>query len=129
MRRYSLLLAAIFVAIGLGSSVRADERVPTGTLRVAYIATNPVQAFIDTKTGEVRGPGADVVRAIAARLNVPVTITGVAGPAAVIASIRKGEADLGLLAFDPTRAAEVDFSAVYALAQNSYSGAGEFADP
>lgn len=120
MRRYSLLLAAIFVAIGLGSLVRADERVPTGTLRVAYIATNPVQAFVDTKTGEVRGPGADVVRAIAARLNVPVTITGVAGPAAVIASIKKDEADLGLLAFDPTRAAEVDFSAVYALAQNSY---------
>ena len=68
MRRYSLLLAAIFVAIGLGSLARADERVPTGTLRVAYIATNPVQAFVDAKTGEVRGPGADVVRAIAARL-------------------------------------------------------------
>jgi polar amino acid transport system substrate-binding protein len=120
MRGYPLSLAALLVAFGLGPVARADERVPTGTLRVTYIATNPVQAFVHAKSGEVRGPGADVVRAIAASLNFPVKITGVAGPAAVIDSIRKGEADLGLLAFDPTRAAEVDFSAVYVLAQNSY---------
>jgi polar amino acid transport system substrate-binding protein len=50
---------------------------------------------------------------------VAVKITGVAGPAGVIDSV-KGEADIGFLAFDLLRAAEVDFSQVYALAQNTY---------
>ena len=98
----------------------ADDRIPTGTLRATYIATNPVQAFVDLKSGELHGPGADVAREIARRLNAPVKITGVAGPAAAIDSVRKGKADIGFLAFDPLRAAEVDFSQVYALARNSY---------
>ena len=112
----ALALATALLCIG----ARADERVPTGTLRVTYIATNPVQASVDSKTGEVRGPGAEVARAIAKHLGVPVKITGVAGPAGVLDSLKKGEADMGLLAFDPARAKEVDFSAPYALAQNTY---------
>jgi polar amino acid transport system substrate-binding protein len=61
-----------------------------------------------------------VARAIAKHLGVPVKITGVAGPAGVLDSLKKSEADIGLLAFDPARAKEVDFSAPYALAQNTY---------
>jgi polar amino acid transport system substrate-binding protein len=104
----------------LGAAAPADDRVPSGTLRVTYIATNPVQAFVDPKTGEVRGPGADMARLIAKRLGVPAKITGVAGPAGVLDSLKKGEADMGLLAFDPERAKEVDFSPPYELAQNTY---------
>src|SRR5271154_2797531 len=112
----ALALATLSLCIG----AQADDRVPTGTLRVTYIATNPVQASIDPKTGEVRGPGAEVARAIAKHLGVPVKITGVAGPAGVLDSLKKGEADIGLLAFDPARAKEVDFSAPYSLAQHTY---------
>jgi polar amino acid transport system substrate-binding protein len=119
MRSYPGLIAASLMTLCLGTAF-ADDRIPTGALRATYIATNPVQAFIDPKSGEVRGPGADVAREIARRLNAPVKITGVAGPAGVIDSIKKGEADIGFLAFDPLRAAEVDFSQVYALAQNTY---------
>jgi polar amino acid transport system substrate-binding protein len=115
-RIFALAAAAIFLC----TAAQADDRVPTGTLRVTYIATNPVQASIDPKTGEVRGPGADVARAIAKHLGVPVKITGVAGPAGVLDSLKKGKADIGLLAFDPARAKEVDFSAPYSLAQNTY---------
>ena len=115
----SLAFAAVTLAACTAAS-QADDRVPTGTLRVTYIATNPVQASIDPKTGETRGPGADVARAIAKHLGVPVKITGVAGPAGVLDSLKKGEADIGLLAFDPARAKEVDFSTPYALAQNTY---------
>jgi polar amino acid transport system substrate-binding protein len=114
------LLVLAFAMFSLGTAVQADDRVPTGTLRVTYISTNPVQASVDPKTGEVRGPGADMARAIAKRLGVPVKITGVAGPAGVLDSLKKGEADVGLLAFDPERAKEVDFSPPYALAQNTY---------
>jgi polar amino acid transport system substrate-binding protein len=119
MRSCAELIAAGLMSVCASTAV-ADDRIPTGTLRATYIATNPVQASIDPKSGELRGPGADLAREIARRLNAPVKITGVAGPAAVIDSIKKGEADIGFLAFDPLRAAEVDFSQVYALAQNTY---------
>jgi polar amino acid transport system substrate-binding protein len=108
------------VLLLLTGTACADGRVPAGTLRAAYIATNPVQASVDPASGELRGPGAAVAREIARRLGAPVTITGVANPAAVIDSVRKGEADIGFVAFDPQRAADVDFAQVYALAQNTY---------
>jgi polar amino acid transport system substrate-binding protein len=128
---FAIGCAAGFAALSLAASggpalaqehaaLFTKDKLPTGTLRASYIATNPVQAFIDAKTGETRGPGADLARELARKLGVPVTITGVPGPAGVIASIKKGEADIGFLAFDPQRALEVDFSAPYALAQNTY---------
>jgi polar amino acid transport system substrate-binding protein len=123
-----LAAGAAMLSLSLGEAAAQNtfagaftrEKLPAGTLRATYIATNPVQAFIDPKSGEVRGPGADIAREIARRLNVAVKITGVAGPAGVIDSVKKGEADIGFLAFDPLRVAEVDFSQVYAVAQNTY---------
>jgi hypothetical protein len=44
----------------------AKDLAPTGTLRAVYIATNPVQAFVDYATKEVRGPAADIARASSA---------------------------------------------------------------
>src|SRR5204862_7961760 len=82
----------------------------TGTLRAAFIGSNPVQGAVDPKTGEARGPAAEIAQALARRLGVSVTIAGVAGPGAVIEAVKKGEADIGFLAFDPARAEEVDFS-------------------
>jgi polar amino acid transport system substrate-binding protein len=121
-RRNDMRPALIAAGLMLGCAVQAsaDDRIPTGTLRATYIASNPVHAFVDPKSGELRGLGADIAREIARRLNAPVKITGVASPAAVIDSVRNGEADIGFIAFDPQRAAEVDFSQVYALAQNTY---------
>jgi polar amino acid transport system substrate-binding protein len=39
---------------------------------------------------------------------------------AVIAAVKSGAADIGFVAFDPVRAAEIDFSAPYSLAHNTY---------
>jgi polar amino acid transport system substrate-binding protein len=114
------LIAALGMMLVCAGGARADDLVPAGTLRATYIATNPVQASVDPASGELRGPGAAVAREVARRLHVPAAITGVASPAAVIDSVKKGEADIGLVAFDPQRTADVDFSQVYALAQNTY---------
>jgi polar amino acid transport system substrate-binding protein len=119
MHLHSVLIAA-GVSIACVGAALADDRVPAGTLRATYIATNPVQASIDPASGQLRGPGAALAREIALRLGVPAVITGVASPAAVIESVTKGEADIGFVAFDPQRAADVDFAQVYALAQNTY---------
>lgn len=117
MIRSAAALLGLFAAI---SAAHANDIAPTGTLRATYIATNPVQAFVDPATKEVRGPGAEIARELGKRFGVPVTVTGARGVQGVIDSVKNGEADIGFLAFDPVRAEQVDFSQNYSLAQNTY---------
>jgi polar amino acid transport system substrate-binding protein len=120
MRRLALTLLALLAASQARANDLAKDLAPTGTLRATYIATNPVQAFIDPATKEIRGPAAALARDLASRAGVPVTIAGARGVEGVIESVKNGEADVGFVAFDPVRAAQVDFSQNYALAQNTY---------
>jgi polar amino acid transport system substrate-binding protein len=117
-------LARVFVAASLVGCLTlpatANDLVPTGTLRATFIAGNPVQAATDAKTGEVTGPAADLGRELARRLGVPFAIKGVPGVQPVIDSVKAGAVDIGFVAFDPVRAAQVDFSQPYSLAQNTY---------
>src|SRR6266581_5584395 len=85
MNRLMLALAAVLLA---ALPAAGDELAPTGTLRATFIATNPVQAITDPKTGEVRGPAADLTSQLARRLGVAYTIKGVPGVQAVIDSVK-----------------------------------------
>src|SRR5437763_10477691 len=120
MPRVIISLLALLAAFPARANDPAQDLAPTGTLRATYIATNPVQAFVDPASKEVRGPAAALARELANRAGVPVTITGAKGVEGVIESVKNGDADIGLVAFDPVRAAQVDFSQNYALAQNTY---------
>lgn len=117
MRFIAWATAAILLS---ATAVSADDLVSTGTLRATFIANNPVQAVTDAKSGEVSGPAADLGRELARRLGVRFTIKGVPGVQPVIDSVKNGEAEIGFVAFDPVRAAQVDFSQPYSLAQNTY---------
>lgn len=99
---------------------QAQSLAPTGTLRAVFLESNPVQGRIDAKTGAISGPAADLTRELGRQLGVPVSIKGVAGARAVIDSVKNHEADIGFLAFDPTRAVDLDFTNVYALSWSSY---------
>ena len=112
-------LLALLAALPAAAN-EAKDLAPTGTLRAVYIATNPVQAFVDPATKEVRGPGADLARELGKRAGVPVTVTGARGVDGVIDAVKNGSADIGFVAFDPVRAEHVDFSQNYSLAQNTY---------
>src|SRR5256885_9196018 len=112
----AIALLALLAAFPAWANDPAKDLAPTGTLRATYIAINPVQAFIDPATKEVRGPAAALARELAERAGVPVTITGARGVEGVIESVKNGEADIGFVAFDPVRASQVDFSQNYALA-------------
>ncbi len=79
-----------------------------------------MQGRIDGKTGAVSGPANDLTRELGRQLGVPVSIKGVANAKAVIDAVKDHNADIGFLAFDPTRAVDVDFSDVYALSWSSY---------
>lgn len=118
-------LASLLLLLFLfGPPAHADDPAhtlaPTGALRAVYIAANPVQAFVDPMTREVRGPAAELARELGKRGGVPVTVTGVRGVDGVIDAVKNGAADIGFVAFDPVRAEHVDFSQNYALAQNTY---------
>ena len=97
------LLALLAIALPAAAN-DAKDLAPTGTLRATYIATNPVQAFVDPTTKEVRGPAAEIARELGKRAGVPVTVTGAHGVQGVIDSVQNRAADIGFVAFDPMRA-------------------------
>src|ERR1700726_3796723 len=116
MQRVITLVLASAISLPL----MAADLAPTGTLRAAFLRTNPVQGKIDPPTKSVTGPVADLVRELARRLGVPYQIIPAADAREVIDDLNAHTADIGFLAYDAPRAVEVDFSRPYALMQNSY---------
>jgi predicted amidohydrolase YtcJ/ABC-type amino acid transport substrate-binding protein len=96
-----------------------DVLAPTGTLRAVFLGSNPVQARVDP-SGVITGPSSDIVRELANRLGVPFSLKGLDGVPAVMEAISKGTADIGFLAFDATRAAQVGFTQPYSIGHNTY---------
>jgi polar amino acid transport system substrate-binding protein len=108
------------VACGLGTPASAGDLAPTGTLRAAFLGTNPVQARTDPKTGAITGPIADLVAELARRLNVRFTLIPAPNAQGVIAHVQGGTADLGFLAYEEARAREVEFTGPFAVMYNTY---------
>ncbi len=100
----------------------ADERdiAPGGTLRAVYLASNPAQAVQDRATGAIRGVSADLARELGRRIGMPVQIKPVANPKAVIDAVSGAEADIGFVAFEPSRTGTVEFSQTYMLVRQSF---------
>jgi len=121
MRRQPFLVT--LAALGLGSIAIAQSPgavlAPTGTLRAVFLGTNPVHGRVDA-VGTVTGPVPDLVRELARTIGVPSEIRPGADAAAVIAAIKNHSADIGFLAYDETRAREVDFGAPFIVMFNSY---------
>jgi polar amino acid transport system substrate-binding protein len=146
-----LALAALGSLLLAAAPVAADNAVaPGGTLRAAYLASNPAQAVQDRATGAIRGASADLARELGRRLNIPVELKPLVNVAAVIEAVggaalaseasgqrgdstvrapdtrpepgssARGQADIGFIAYEPSRAATVDFSQTYMLVQQSF---------
>jgi polar amino acid transport system substrate-binding protein len=111
-------LAAL--SITLTCAGQTSALAPTGTLRAAFLDGNPVLGRVDTKTGTVTGPVADLVKELARRLGVPYTLIPAAGARDVISRLQAHTADLGFMAYNAGRANDVDFSAPWLLMPNSY---------
>ena len=118
MRAFHFVMIA--AALASGSSVMAGDVVPGDTLRAAYLGTNPAQAMRDAATGEVRGAAYDLARELARRNNVRLEFKPIAGPPAVIAAVKNGEADIGFVAYEATRLGTVEFSQTYMLVRQSF---------
>src|SRR5438105_400655 len=87
----------------------AAELTPTGKLRAAINYGNPVLATRGPTGPE--GVSADLAREAARRLGVPVELVPFAGAGNVVAALKAREVDLGFVAIDPVRGADVDYTA------------------
>jgi ABC-type amino acid transport substrate-binding protein len=67
--------SAGFLIAGIAIAYAQADIAPTGTLRAAYLATNPAQAIRDAHTGEVRGVSFDLARELAKQIGKPLDFT------------------------------------------------------
>lgn len=123
MRQVSLTLAltltlavaaAIFPEQVLNAQQSPDPRVAdlvrVGRVRVGIGLGSAPIAIKDPATGEVRGPGLEVGRALATRIGVEFALVEYPRPGAVMDGLGTNAWDVAPLAIDPARAALVDFS-------------------
>src|SRR6266446_5233361 len=97
---------------------RVGDVVRTGKVRVGLFAS-----FVYTKdpaTGELRGVGIEIARALAARLGVEVLLVERSDPPGIVECLKAGACDVALLGITAGRAAEVDFSPPYLQADLTY---------
>ena len=114
MRNHLLAAVAILSTTSIAALAQADVA-PTGTLRAAYLSTNPAQSTKDPQTGEPRGASYDLARELAKRIGKPLAFNPIAGPPAVIEAVKSGQADIGFVAYEATRLGTVEFSQTYML--------------
>ena len=86
--RTRLFVAASFVLASVVTA-RAQDIAPTGTLRAAYLATNPAQAIRNAQTGEMRGASFDLATELAKRIGKPLDFKPIANPPAVIEAVQE----------------------------------------
>ncbi len=106
-------------AARVGGAAHA-ELAPTSTLRVVFLGSDPVQGRVEPTTGALSGPVANLVPALAKRIGKPYRILPVTDAAAVMESIRSGQAALALLAIEAARGKQVDFSYPYMMMGSAY---------
>lgn len=104
----------------ISSVAAANDIAPGGTLRAVYLGSNPAQAVQDRTTGAIRGASADLARELGKRIGAPVEFKAVADPPAVIDAVSGGQADIGFVAYEPSRTGTVEFSQTYMLVQQSF---------
>ena len=99
-------------------SAVARDLAPTGPLRAAINLGNPVLAH--GTPAEPGGVTVDLAREVAARLAVPVEFACFDAARKSFEALTSGAADLGFLAIEPARAAEVAFTAPYVVIEGVY---------
>jgi polar amino acid transport system substrate-binding protein len=97
---------------------RVVDLVRTGQVRVGLFASFLYSK--DLATGELRGVGIEIARALAARLGVELLLVERPDPAEIVECVKAGACDVALLGITAGRAAELDFSPPYLQADLTY---------
>lgn len=109
----------------MGPADAVKDLAPAGMLRAAINYGNGVLAQRGPSEQEPRGVSADLARALAERLGVPVTFVSFDGAGKVFDALNAIPPDpqawdIAFLAIEPVRAAEIAFTAPYVLIEGTY---------
>jgi polar amino acid transport system substrate-binding protein len=91
---------------------------PSGKLRAALNFGNGV--LVQGEHGAPRGVTPDLAKELAKRLGVPLEFVNYTSAGRTFAGMSKGEADVGFIAIEPARAAEMEFTAPYVIIEGTY---------
>src|SRR5215471_14461543 len=122
MRYLHFMIVCCLLTVSAAGQAASETQTlaPTGTLRAIFLGSNPVQGRVDPQTGVASGVVPDLVKELARKLGVPYKIAFAPAANAVIDALKNHTADIGFLAYDETRAREVDFGAPFMVMFNSY---------
>jgi polar amino acid transport system substrate-binding protein len=121
-----LLSLAIVAVAGCASApppappAAVADLAPSGTLRAAINFGNPILATRGASGADPRGVSVDLSRELAARLGVPVTFVTYTAAGKVVEGLRQGAWDIGFVAIDPARGAEMEQSPPYVIIEGAY---------
>lgn len=102
------------------SDPRVADLVQSGKLRVGLGLANRGSAIKDPATGELLGVAADLARALAARIGIPLQPVEYPRPGAVLDGAPANAWDVAFLVIDPVRRAVADFSPPYMQSDFTY---------
>ena len=114
------ILVSLLLAVLVTAAHAEDALAPGGTLRVAFLKTNPAQAIRNVGTGEYHGVAIDLAQALALKQKLSVDLKPLDNPAQVIEAVAKGEADIGFVAPNAERVGPVSFTKTYMLVQQTF---------
>jgi polar amino acid transport system substrate-binding protein len=93
---------------------------PTGTLRAAINHGNSVLVQRNAATGALSGITVDLAHELARRLGLPLELVPFDAAGKVFEALKTNAWDIGFLAVEPVRAAEIDFTAPYVIIEGVY---------
>jgi len=96
------------------------ELAPTGVLRAGINMGNFLLVTGRTPEGDPDGVSPDLARAIAARLEVPVTLVPFRSPGELGDAVGTNAWDICLIGAEPQRAEKIEFTAAYAEIEATY---------
>jgi polar amino acid transport system substrate-binding protein len=99
--------------VSTGESPVRDRLAPDGVLRAGLNLANPLLVSGFSEPGGWTGVAPDLARAIAAELDVPIRFIPYDTPALLAADATSGEWNIAMIAADPARAADIDFTDPY----------------
>ena len=102
------------------ASPAVSELASDGKLRAAINFGNPVLAGNDPRSGEPCGISVDLARELALQLGVAIEFVPYDSAGKVVAGVATDAWDVCFLAIDPLRAAEITFTAPYAVIEGVY---------
>ena len=112
--------ASRLIASAFATPAAVSILATTGKLRAAINFGNAVLAGKDAATGEPCGISVDLARELARRLGVAIEFVPYDAAGKVVEGLKSQAWDICFLAIDPLRAADISFTAPYAVIEGTY---------